>query len=111
MSADPFVIHGSFPNDNSKNKGISNLFLQKTFLCMESLKNNEISIKRENPISFDCKQYERIEDATDKLFEEEKNNHRRMKIVQIPIIVPESLTDDVLCHILKKQYWGIVRKI
>jgi len=110
MSADPFIIHGVYPNDNSKNRDFNSVFLQKTFLCMERVK--EEGLKKPNDrISFDCKQFETIDKAIDKLFEEEKLQKKRMKIVQIPSIIPESLTNDALNHILKKKYWGIVRKM
>lgn len=114
MSADSFAIHGHWPNNNSNNsnnRNFNNLFLQKTFLCMEKL--NIPDFKKTNePFSFDCKEYKSIDDAIDKFFEEEikSGNTRRMNIVQIPIIVPDSLTNDVLSHILKKKYWGLVQK-
>lgn len=111
MSVDPFIMHGHYPNNNSNNRDFNNLFLQKTFLCMERL--NEPQLKNINePFSFDCKEYKMIDDAIDKLFEEEaiSRNTRRMKIVQIPAIIPDALTNDALSHILKKKYWGIVRK-
>jgi hypothetical protein len=111
MSIDPFIIHGHYPNDNSNNRDFNNLFLQKTFLCMERL--HEPNLKKTNePYSFDCKEYKTIDDAIDKFFEEDKisKNTRRMKIIQLPVIIPEAITNDALSHILKKNYWGLVRK-
>jgi len=110
MSADPFVIHGSYPNDNSNNRDFNNLFLQRTFLCMERL-NDKILKKVNEPFSFDCKEYNTIDDAIEKLFEEEMlSNNRRMKIVEIPAIIPDAFTSDALSHILKKNYCGLIRK-
>lgn len=110
MSVDPFIIHGSYPNGNPKNMDFNHLFLQKTFLCMERLKDENLK-KTNDRISFDCKKYESIDKAIEKLNEEEKIHKRRMKVVQIPGIIPESLENDALNHKLKKKYWGIVRKM
>ena len=112
MSIDPFVIHGHYPNNNSQNREFNNIFLQKTFLCMERSTNAKFNVMNE-PFSFDCKEYKTIDDAVFNLFEEDKisKNTRRMRIIQLPAIIPDAFTNDILNHTLKKTYWGVVRKI
>ncbi len=110
MSADPFAMHISYPsNNNSNKKDFGNLIVNRTFLCMERL-NNITTNKREEKLSFDCQEYNTVEDAIVKI-REERNHNRRVNIVQIPKIISESLLDKVLYYHLRKEYWGNVKRI
>jgi hypothetical protein len=106
MSVETFVVY-----DRMNNIKFGDVFLNKTFLCMENVKNKE-DINRQ--LSFDCKQYNTIDTAINKLIEEKENienTKRRMTIVQIPEIVPDILTNQAINRALKRKYWGQITQI
>jgi retron-type reverse transcriptase len=98
-------------SDLKKNKELfDNLFLNRTFLCMENVNKSKYPDISERPLVFQCKQYTN-EIIFEKYNEEMMaNTNKRITILDVPVTIPDFLVKPTLNHLLQKKYWHGINK-